>query len=73
MEEDKEKKPPLNNYLKYSGVGFQIAGALALGVFIGYKLDEKLRTAGPYFTVGFALVFLIAGMYLGLKDLVNKQ
>lgn len=59
--------------MKYSGVGFQIAGALALGVFIGYKLDQKIKTTGPYFTVGFALVFLVAGMYLGLKDLMNKE
>lgn len=58
---------PVNNYLKYSGIGFQIAGTIGAGVFIGYELDKWQNTSQPYFTLGFALVFVPLGLYLGLR------
>lgn len=71
--EEKNRKPPLKNYLRYSGLGFQIAGALALGAFIGNVIDKKMQNHSPYFTLGFAMVFLFAGMYLAFKDLLKKE
>ena len=71
-EQEDKKKPPLNNYLRYSGLGFQIAGSVGLGVLIGYGLDKWLKTSGPYFTLAFSVVFMVAGLYLGLRDFMKK-
>ncbi|MES2619290.1 MAG: AtpZ/AtpI family protein [Bacteroidota bacterium] len=72
-EELEQGKKVINNYLRYSGIGFQIAATIGVGVFIGYQLDKWLHTPQPYFTLGFALVFVILGLYIGLKDFGKKE
>ncbi len=67
-----QKDKNTGNALRYSGIGFQIAGAFALGFFLGYKTDEWLQNTKPYFTLLFALVFLGAGFYLAFKDLMRR-
>jgi F0F1-type ATP synthase assembly protein I len=70
-EEFKEGQKQVNNYLKYSGLGFQIAGTIAVGVFIGYWLDKWVKTPQPYFTAAFGLLFVFLGLYIGLKDFMK--
>lgn len=72
-EKDRASKKRLadNKYLKYSGLGFQLIGALLLGLFVGKWLDKKLGTE-PYL-LAFCLLFSLgAGMYLVIKDLIKK-
>jgi F0F1-type ATP synthase assembly protein I len=68
-----EGKKAVNSYLKYSGLGFQIAGTLAAGVFLGYWLDKWFKTQQPYFMLACSFTFLIAGMYLGFRDFLKKN
>jgi uncharacterized membrane protein YfcA len=51
-------------------MAFQLLIPLAIGTFIGYKLDQRLQTSRPYFTALMALLSLFAGFYLSLKDLL---
>jgi len=74
MKEDTEKdKNAFDSYLRYSGIGFQLAGSIALGVLIGYELDKWLKTSGPYFTLGFSLIFMVVGFYLAFRDFFKKK
>ena len=74
MEEKfEEGKNQTNNYLRYSGIGFQIAATIGVGVFIGYRLDKWLETKQPYFTLGFALVFIPLGLYFGLREIMADK
>lgn len=74
MKEELDKgKNQVNNYLKYSGLGFQIAATVAVGVFIGYELDKWLHTAMPYFTAFVSLVFVFLALYIGLKDFSKSK
>lgn len=63
----------VNNYLKYSGMAFQMVGTMLVGIFIGRWLDHKLATPQPYFTALFALVFTGAAIYLTLRDFLSKK
>jgi putative Mn2+ efflux pump MntP len=69
---NKEKQPD-NSYLKYSGIGFQIAAITAAGFFAGYKLDEYLRTEKPYFTALLGIIFALLGLYVSLKDFLKSE
>ncbi len=59
--------------MRYSGIGFQIAGTIAVGFFIGYKLDKWQQTRAPYYTVAFSVVFLIAAFYIGFRELLKNK
>ena len=61
-----------NNPLQYYGIGFQIAGVIAVGVFIGYQLDKWMHTAQPYFTIGFGAAFIVIAIYLGFKQFIKE-
>ncbi len=71
-EELEEGKKQVNNYLRYSGLGFQIAGTIAVGFFIGYQLDKWLHTSKPYFTAIISLLFVFLGLFIGLKDFMKQ-
>ncbi|MCB9283754.1 MAG: AtpZ/AtpI family protein [Lewinellaceae bacterium] len=68
-----KRKTQADQYLKYSGMAFQLAATLAVGVFLGTRLDRYLHTNRPYFTALLALLFLFAGLYISLKDLIVKD
>ncbi|MFT6337774.1 MAG: hypothetical protein ACJATI_004539 [Halioglobus sp.] len=68
---DENKKT--KNLMKYTGLGFQMAGIFFLGIFGGQKLDEYFELETHYFTIGLIL-FLFTGylykLYIDLtKDL----
>lgn len=65
-----KKKPQVDQYLKYSGMAFQLAIVLGAGTWAGMRIDRYFQTERPYFTALLALVSLFAGLYLSLKDLI---
>ncbi len=61
-------KKKLNTYARYSGIGFQMAVTIGLGIWLGMYLDEKMENTKPYMTALCALVFMILSLY----SVVNK-
>ena len=57
--------------MKWSGIGIEFAGVIALFTYIGYKLDEKLHTSGPWFLLGGFFVGFIGMIYIVIKDTRN--
>lgn len=57
---DEKIRKPVNSYLKYSGIAFQMAGVLLAGIFGGRWLDEYFGNETPYITI-FLLLFLFVG------------
>lgn len=50
-------------------MAFQLGATIAVGAFIGFKLDERMGNETQYFTALFVIIFALAGLYLVLKDL----
>jgi len=73
-----KKKPPLNNFIQYSSMAFQM-GVIIFGSAIGgVKLDEYTKnhqyidTEFPVFTLTFTILGVVIAMYFFLKDLINN-
>ena len=66
-----DRKPPLYNYAKYSGIAFQMVAIILIGVFGGVKLDEYLQLGFPVFTVVFSLLSVFLAIYYVIKDLLK--
>ncbi|WP_439880617.1 AtpZ/AtpI family protein [Pontibacter sp. MBLB2868] len=72
MPADKSKSDNVKPYLKYSGLAFQMIGAMVLAAFIGMKLDDHFHTKNPWFTIVFLLVAVVASMVLVILSLNKK-
>lgn len=56
-------------YMKYSGIGFNLAALLLLAVYGGQYLDEKYKLDKPWFTIILMLIALGAWFTKLLRDL----
>lgn len=66
------KLKPYNNYLKYSGLGIQLLGAIGLLGWLGWLLDQYLEFRFPVFMLVFGFVGFI-GMMVQLYRSINKD
>ena len=54
-----------NPFIRYSGLAFQMASPIIMGVLLGQYLDGD---SGQLYTIIFTLLGVFAGLYLALKD-----
>ena len=67
-----QKKPPLNTYVYYSGMGFQMLTIILLGVFGGYKLDQWLHTR-PFIVIILSLLSVFIAIFSVTRKLLKKK
>lgn len=70
MKEEKQKNQ-LNNYAKYSSLGFQMLVIIFVGVFGGVKLDKYIGFKFPIFTVVFSLLAVVLAIYYAVKEFLK--
>lgn len=68
----KEKGDPLKPYLKYSGLAFQMIGAMLLALWGGSKLDKATGNTQPIWTVVLLLVAVVASIYIVIVSVTKK-
>lgn len=61
----------MNNYIKYTQMGFQMAIIITLGAFGGKKLDEYYQLQKPIFTIILSLLSIAVALYVALKDFIS--
>ncbi len=62
----------IKSYLRYSGLAFQMIGAMVLAAFGGMKLDAYFETSAPWFTIILLLLAVVASMVLVILSLNKK-
>ncbi len=71
---DKKVRKHSNEYLKYSGMAFEMFAIMGIFVFAGTKLDDWMQTEKAWFTITGALVGTVVALVYTLRDfLVNKK
>ncbi|MBF0597081.1 AtpZ/AtpI family protein [Faecalibacter rhinopitheci] len=63
------KTKNVNNYLKFSAMGIQMALTIAIFAGIGYWLDQKYQTKQPYWTAALSLFGVFGGIYSVIRQL----
>ena len=62
-------KKPLQDYAKYSGLGFQMLVTILLGSYAGVKLDGYFQISSHIFTIIFSLVSVGAAIWMVVKKI----
>ena len=73
MNPSNKPKKFLDNYVHYSGIGFQMLIIILIGVFGGIKLDQWLNLRFPVFTVILSLLSVAFAIYYAVKDLLKNN
>jgi|JI81BgreenRNA_FD_contig_123_6815_length_5079_multi_5_in_0_out_2_3 F0F1-type ATP synthase assembly protein I len=66
-------KRPIQDYIRYSGLAFQLIALLLVGMWLGGLADEALALETPWFTLLGVLLGLGAGLYQLLRDLLQAK
>jgi F0F1-type ATP synthase assembly protein I len=67
-----KKSSQSNNYLKYSGLAFQLLAAIGVCGWLGYKLDSYLEIKFPAFLLLFGFL-AFGGMMYQIYRSINNQ
>jgi len=59
-------------YLRYSGLGFQMITIILAGIFLGMGLDKWIGTEKPYFSAGCSVLFVCLALYFMIREIIKK-
>ena len=68
-EPDDNDERPLNAYVKYIGLGFQMIGIIGVFAFAGYKIDESAHHQVRWVTAMLSLVGVFISLYIVIVSL----
>ena len=66
------QKKRLNNYARFTGMGFQMLVTIGLGVYAGIKLDERYPNKYQVFSIICSMVAIGLSVFSVIKQ-VNKS
>ena len=68
-EQDENGSRPLNAYVKYSGMGFQMIAIIGIFTYAGYKIDQSANHQVKWVTAILSLVGVFISMYIVIVSL----
>ena len=68
-----QKNQLSTSYAKYSGIAFQMFAIIAVGAFIGVKLDEYFNQESNLYTIIFSLLSVLIAMYYVIKQILDMS
>ncbi|RLD19979.1 MAG: ATPase F0F1 [Bacteroidetes bacterium] len=63
-----KKSKPLKNFVKFSGLAFQLFAVIGIGTWFGYWLDSRMQLQVPIFTLLGAVLSLSAVIYYLIRQ-----
>ena len=69
----RRKLAQINNYLKFSGLAFQMIFIMGLAAWVGHTVDKYFEFTIPVFTIIFVILSLVGILYSLIKSLNGKN
>jgi len=69
MDQNKFQKPKkkLDDFIRYSGLAFEMIVIMGIGVLSGVKIDSWLGLSFPAFTLGLMILSVIGAIYHAIR------
>jgi F0F1-type ATP synthase assembly protein I len=68
---EKQKSKGVQDFARYSGLVFQMAGIILIAVLGGDKLDKLVGFETPVFTIVLSLLGVFAAIYTAVKEFLK--
>lgn len=74
MNRQKQNKPKkkIDNFIRFSSLGFEMMAIIAIFTFLGYKIDQWMNNEFKAFTLGLMVFSVIVAIIHGTKNLLKK-
>ena len=73
MNQQKKNKKKFDNFIRYSGLGFEMMAIIGILTFAGYKIDQWMNNEFKGFTLGLMIFSVIVAIIHGTKNLLKKK
>ena len=68
-----KRKKPLNTYIRFTSIGFQLGATIYFAAYIGKWLDTKFETEKKVFTLLLILISLVVSIWNITRQLKNMD
>jgi len=71
MAQNEQNDKPINNYAKFSAMGFQMIAIIGVFTFVGYKIDAANNHPTKWVTATLSLVGVFISLYIVIRSVKN--
>jgi Sec-independent protein secretion pathway component TatC len=64
---NQKPKKKFDDFIRYSGLAFEMAVIMGFGVWLGIKIDDWLNFEFPAFTLGLMILSVLAAIYHAVR------
>ena len=73
MNQQNNHKNKNDNFIRYSGIAFEMMAIIGAGTYGGFKLDQWMKNEFKGFTLGFMILSVIAAVLYATKDILKRK
>ena len=73
MNQKKSRKNKLDDFIRYSSLGFEMMAIIGVGTFGGYKIDQWMKNDFKGFTLGLMIFSVVLAIIYGTRSLLKKK
>lgn len=67
-----KNKRKFDSFIRYSSLAFEMMGMIALGTFLGFKIDQWMENEFKGFTLGLMILSVIGAVFYSIRNLLKK-
>ncbi|SHF57207.1 Putative F0F1-ATPase subunit Ca2+/Mg2+ transporter [Mariniphaga anaerophila] len=68
----KKNKNKFDSFIRYSSLAFEMMAIIALGTFLGFKIDQWMNNEFKGFTLGLMILSVIGSVAYAIRNLLKK-
>jgi len=73
MNQKNKYKNKIDNFIRYSSLGFEMMTIIGAGTFGGYKIDQWMKNEFKGFTLGLMIFSVVLAIIYGTRNLLKKD
>jgi len=73
MNQKNKYKNKIDNFIRYSSLGFEMMVIIGAGTFGGYKIDQWMKNEFKGFTLGLMIFSVVLAIIYGTRNLLKKK